>query len=212
MANMRSFSSDEQVKNKLYCRMNYFYTCSDELVLVKSDSVSLPKLVSVKWLTSISSLEQVIWEMYRSIHIASHNSQVGSSYLRDKCAEAFTMPVKNKLLCTRSWSTFKLWVFIRLKRIYNFWCSMLVFEPFALCFVTLRGVFMRFLELTYWQDATVPVPYFLLFLYFIKAIQEIFSELNETSSRSLIFPGQRTRTKRELEGGQGLPSHQGGAA
>jgi hypothetical protein len=38
---------------------------------------------------------------------------------------------------------------IRLKRIYNFWCSMLVFTPFALCFVTLLGVFMHFLELTY---------------------------------------------------------------
>jgi hypothetical protein len=110
MANMRSFSSDEQVKNELYCHMNYFCTCSDEIILVKSDSVSLPELVSVKWLRSINSLEQVIWEMYRSIHIASHNSQVGSSYLRDKYAEAFTMPVKNKLFCTRFWSTFKLWV------------------------------------------------------------------------------------------------------
>jgi hypothetical protein len=38
---------------------------------------------------------------------------------------------------------------IRLKRIYNFWCSMLVYTPFALCFVTLRGIFMHFLELTY---------------------------------------------------------------
>jgi hypothetical protein len=38
---------------------------------------------------------------------------------------------------------------IRLKRIYNFLCSMLVYAPFALCFVTLRGVFMHFLELTY---------------------------------------------------------------
>jgi hypothetical protein len=38
---------------------------------------------------------------------------------------------------------------IRLKRIYNFWCSMLVFTPFAYCFVTLRGTFMHFLELTY---------------------------------------------------------------
>jgi hypothetical protein len=38
---------------------------------------------------------------------------------------------------------------IRLKHIYNFLCSMLVFTPFALCFVTLCGVFMRFLELTY---------------------------------------------------------------
>jgi hypothetical protein len=26
---------------------------------------------------------------------------------------------------------------------------MLVYTPFALCFVTLRGVFMHFLELTY---------------------------------------------------------------
>jgi hypothetical protein len=38
---------------------------------------------------------------------------------------------------------------VRLKRIYNFLCSMLVFTPFALCFVTLRGVFMRFPKLTY---------------------------------------------------------------
>jgi hypothetical protein len=38
---------------------------------------------------------------------------------------------------------------IRLKRIYNFCWSMLVYTPFALCFVTLRGIFMHFLELTY---------------------------------------------------------------
>jgi hypothetical protein len=38
---------------------------------------------------------------------------------------------------------------IRLKRIYNFLCSMLVYVLFALCFVTLHGVFMHFLELTY---------------------------------------------------------------
>jgi hypothetical protein len=38
---------------------------------------------------------------------------------------------------------------IRLQRIHNFWCSMLVFAPFALYFVTLHGTFMRFSELTY---------------------------------------------------------------
>jgi hypothetical protein len=38
---------------------------------------------------------------------------------------------------------------IRLKHIYNFLCSMLVCTPFALCFVTLRDIFMYFLELTY---------------------------------------------------------------
>jgi hypothetical protein len=41
------------------------------------------------------------------------------------------------------------WALIRLQRIYNFWCSMLVFTPFAYCFVTLRGTFMHFPELTY---------------------------------------------------------------
>jgi hypothetical protein len=100
---------------------------------------------------------------------------------------------------------------IRLKRIYNFWCSMLVSTPFALCFVTLRGVFMRFLELTYWQDATVPVPCFLLFLCFRKATQEILLELDKTSSRSLIFSGRGLKTEREPEGGQRLASPLGGA-
>jgi hypothetical protein len=69
-----------------------------------------------------------------------------------------------------------------------FLCSMLVSTPFALCFVTLCGIFMQFLELTYWQDAIVPVPCFLLFLCFRKATQEIFWELDETKARSLIFP------------------------
>jgi hypothetical protein len=38
---------------------------------------------------------------------------------------------------------------IRLQRIYNFLCSMLIFTPFAYCFVTLRDTFMHFPELTY---------------------------------------------------------------
>jgi hypothetical protein len=101
---------------------------------------------------------------------------------------------------------------IRLKRIYNFLCSMLIFTPFASCFVTLCYVFMRFPELTYWQDATVSVPYFLLFLCFSKATQEIFSKLDKTSSRSFIFPGRGPKTEREPEGGQGPASPWGGAA
>jgi hypothetical protein len=89
---------------------------------------------------------------------------------------------------------------------------MLVFTPFALCFITLCGIFMRFPELTYWQDAIVPVPCFLLFLCFRKATQEIFSELDETSSQSLIFPGSFPKTERKPEGGQRPPSHVGGTA
>jgi hypothetical protein len=96
---------------------------------------------------------------------------------------------------------------IRLKHIYNFWCSMPVFTPFALCFITLRGVFMRFLELTYWQDTTVPVLCFLLFLCFRKATQKIFSELDETSSWSLIFPGSFQRSEEAKERGHRPASH-----
>jgi hypothetical protein len=55
------------------------------------------------------------------------------------------------LLSARSWQ--RRWSarssVIRLKRIYNFLCSMLIYAPFALCFVTLRDVFTHFPELTY---------------------------------------------------------------
>jgi hypothetical protein len=88
---------------------------------------------------------------------------------------------------------------------------MLVYAPFALCFVTLCGVFMRFLELTYWRDAIVPIPYFLLFLCFRKATQEIFSELDETKPEPPIFPGHMTKTEGEPEGGQGAATPRGGA-
>jgi hypothetical protein len=100
---------------------------------------------------------------------------------------------------------------IRLKRIYNFWCSMLVLHHVLHVLFTLRGVFMRFPELTYWQDAIVPVPCFLLFLCFRKATQEIFSELDKIKAKTPIFPGRRTRTEREQEGGQRAGSPGGGA-
>jgi hypothetical protein len=87
---------------------------------------------------------------------------------------------------------------------------MLVYAPFALCFVTLCGVFMRFPKLTYWWDATVPVSYFLLFLCFRKVTQEIFSELNETKPEPPIFSGRETKTEGEPEGTQG-PTTPGGA-
>jgi hypothetical protein len=64
---------------------------------------------------------------------------------------------------------------------------MLVLTPFALSFVIFHGVCMHFLELTYYQDATVPVPYFLLFLCFRKVTHEKFSELDETKAEAPIF-------------------------
>jgi hypothetical protein len=73
-----------------------------------------------------------------------------------KLAMAFNTP-KDPILLKKSRSVKRgaeraialTYVLIRLKRIYNFGCSMLVFTPFAYCFVTLRGTFLHFLELTY---------------------------------------------------------------
>jgi hypothetical protein len=105
----------------------------------------------------------------------------------------------------------RLEVLIRLKRIYNFWFSMLVYAPFALCFFTLCGIFMRFLELTYWRDATVSVPCFLLFLCFRKVTQEIFSELDKTKPEPPIFLGRKTKTEGEPKGARGPTTPGGGA-
>jgi hypothetical protein len=92
---------------------------------------------------------------------------------------------------------------VRLKRIYNFWCSMLVYTPFALCFVTLHGDFMHFPDITYKRDTTVPVPCFLLFLCFRKATQEIFSELDKTKAEPPIFPEASQSPKMRRRGARG---------
>jgi hypothetical protein len=87
---------------------------------------------------------------------------------------------------------------------------MLILHHLLHVLFTIRGIFMRFLELTYWRDATVLVPCFLLFLCFRKATQEIFSELDETKAETLIFLRRRTRTERETEGSQRAGSPCGG--
>jgi hypothetical protein len=84
---------------------------------------------------------------------------------------------------------------------------MLIYTPFALCFVTLHGIFIYFPELTYKQDATVSVPCFLLFLCFRKATQEIFSELDETKAEPPIFTKAPRRPKMRRRGARGQPHH-----
>jgi hypothetical protein len=56
------------------------------------------------------------------------------------------------------------------------------------------------------------VPCFLLFLCFRSDTQEIFSELDETKARSLIFPGSNQTSEERKERGHKLPSHRAGAA
>jgi hypothetical protein len=58
----------------------------------------------------------------------------------------------------------------------------------------------------------VPVPYFLLFLYFRKVTQEIFSELDETKAKHPNISQSFQKTEEETERGQGPASPPGGAA
>jgi hypothetical protein len=58
----------------------------------------------------------------------------------------------------------------------------------------------------------VPVPYFLLFLCFRKATQEIFSELDETKAEHPNIYRSFQKTEEETEPSQRLASLPGGAA
>jgi hypothetical protein len=71
---------------------------------------------------------------------------------------------------------------------------------------------MHFPELTYYQDATVSVPYFLLFLCFRKVTEEIFSELDETKARSPDIHRSFQKTEEVKKRGHRAPTPQGGAA
>jgi hypothetical protein len=87
---------------------------------------------------------------------------------------------------------------------------MLIYTPFALCFVTLRGAFMHFLELTYKRDATVSVPCFLLFLVFQKIYTGNILGIGRNKSQSSYFSRHETESKAETEGDQGPATPYGG--
>jgi hypothetical protein len=65
---------------------------------------------------------------------------------------------------------------------------------------------MHFLELTYLQDAIVPVPCFLMFLCFRKVTREIFSELDETKAKHPEIYRSFQRTEEEMEWGHEGPT------
>jgi hypothetical protein len=90
---------------------------------------------------------------------------------------------------------------IRLKRIYNFWCSMLVLHHFLHVLFTLRGVFMRFLELTNWQEATVPVPMFSAIFMFQKSYIGNILRIGRNKSRNSYFARRKDEHRTGAGGG-----------
>ena len=76
---------------------------------------------------------------------------------------------------------------IRCKRIYNFWCSMLVLHQFLYVLFTLRCTFYTFSGTNLLTRCRSASSCFLLFLYSRKVVQEIFSERDETKTEVPIF-------------------------
>jgi hypothetical protein len=87
-----------------------------------------------------------------------------------------------------------------------FLCFMLVYIPFLCVLFTLRGVFMYFSELTYYQDDSVS-SCFLLFLCFRKVTQEIFSKLDKTKAEVSNYLTRRRSLKESRRRTKG-PPHQ----
>jgi hypothetical protein len=94
---------------------------------------------------------------------------------------------------------------IRLKRIYKFWCSMLVYTPFALCFVYTLWRFYAFSRTNLLTRCHSASSYFLLFLCFRKVTQEIFSELDETKAEVPNYLTQRRSPKESWRRTKGQP-------
>jgi hypothetical protein len=78
------------------------------------------------------------------------------------------------------------------------------FTPIALCFVYTSWHFYAFSGTNLLTRCHSASSCFLLFLYFKKVIQEIFSELDEMKAKPHIFPDTKTEYKAETEEGQGL--------
>jgi hypothetical protein len=85
------------------------------------------------------------------------------------------------------------------------------FTPFASCFVYTSWRFYAISGTNLLTRCHSASFLFSVVLCFRKATQEIFSELDETKTETPIFPGRRTRTEREPEGGQRAGSPWGGA-
>jgi hypothetical protein len=84
---------------------------------------------------------------------------------------------------------------------------MLVLHHLLHVLFTLRGIFMRFLELTYWRDATVPVPYFLLFSVSEQLHRKYSRNWTKWRPKLLFFSDEGRRPNESWRGARGQAHH-----
>jgi hypothetical protein len=81
------------------------------------------------------------------------------------------------------------------------------FTRFASCFVYTSWHFYAFSGTNLLTRCHSASSLFFAVLCFEKATQKIFSELDKMKTETSIFPGRRTKTEREPEGGRGQAHH-----
>jgi hypothetical protein len=99
---------------------------------------------------------------------------------------------------------------IRLKCIYNFWCSMLVYAPFALCFVTLRGIFYAFFGKPIDEMPQCQFPVFCCFVFQKSYIGNILG-IGRNEAQTFYFFWTQDKDRRRAGGGLGTHHTRGGA-
>ena len=101
---------------------------------------------------------------------------------------------------------------IRCKRIYNFWCSMLVFYPMPYCLCMLSMHLPSFLgwfhTLTYWQDAPGQLLFFVVFL-FQKSSEGNILGMGWKSTEIKFYPQRRSTPKENRRGAWWAHGHPG---
>jgi hypothetical protein len=86
-----------------------------------------------------------------------------------------------------------------------FWCSILVYTPFALCFVYSSWNFYAFFGTNLLTTCHSASSYFLLFLCFRKVTHEIFSELDKTKAEVYNYLTWRRSPKESRRRTKGQP-------
>jgi hypothetical protein len=84
---------------------------------------------------------------------------------------------------------------------------MLVLHQLLYVLFTLRDIFMHFLELTYQQDATVPVPIFCCFCILEKLHRKYSRNWTKRKPNLLFFPTRRLSPKQRWRRARGWPHH-----
>ena len=135
---------------------------------------------------------RVLWSQLQMLYIYLIKIVLASCHIKNYCF-VITYLLKDE-------QELSLGMLIRCKCIYNFWCSLLVLHKFVYVLCALCGIIMYFLELTYWQDAAVPVPVFCCF-WFQKSYTGNILEIGWNKKRSSYFHVTKTESEGESKRG-----------